>query len=354
MSVRQKGKVWYYDFTVEGARYSARIPGAQSKNEALLAEGVARHELYQGKYGAAPKGDEAFIEYAESVSGTWAREHLKVFRRYFGRKRLRDFDRMLIERFKADRLRTPTKHGERRAPASVNRELAALSRVFALAVKDRKIGENPCAEVENLPEANARDRYLDPQQDELLLSRCVGPRSHLKNLILFTLNTGGRKGEVLGLLKQHVDMNRGVVWFKNSHRVGSRTKNRKDRAIPLNARSRAVLVEQFAKYPGSKYVFPNPRTKGRLGDVKHGFTSICQEIGLDDFHWHDLRHSFASRLAESGANATEIQRLLGHSDIRMSSRYIHATDARLRGAVDGLTREPATVLDFEERKAALG
>ena len=164
----------------------------------------------------------------------------------------------------------------------------------------------------------------------------------------------GNRANALGLLKQHVDLKLGVVWFKNSHRSGSKTKNRKDRAIPLNARSRAVLDEQFERYPGSRYVFPNPRTKGRLKDVRHAFASICEEIVLEDFHWHDLRHSFASRLAESGASATEIQRLLGHSDIRMSSRYIHATDARLRGAVDGLTREPAKVLDFEERKAALG
>src|SRR5215471_3700376 len=104
---------------------------------------------------------------------------------------------MSVERFKADRLRTPTKHGERRAPASVNRELAALSRVFALAVEDRKITENPCAKVEKLAEDNKRDRYLDSDLDEPMLARCTGPRAHLKNLIIFTLNTGGRKGEVL-------------------------------------------------------------------------------------------------------------------------------------------------------------
>jgi len=71
-------------------------------------------------------------------------------------------------------------------------------------VKDRKIVESPCVDVKKLAEANARDRYLDEDEDELLLSKCTGQRAHLRNLIVFTLNTGGRRGEVLGLLKEDV------------------------------------------------------------------------------------------------------------------------------------------------------
>lgn len=210
MSVRKRGRVWYYEFMVGGARYSARIPGARSKSEAQVAEGVARHKLYQRQYGA-PTGDEVFVDYATSVAAPWSRYHMKVFRDYFGQKRLKEFDRMSIERFKADRLRTPTRFGGQRAPASVNRELAVLARVFRLAVKDRKIVESPCVDVKKLAEANARDRYLDEDEDELLLSKCTGQRAHLRNLIVFTLNTGGRRGEVLGLLKEHVDLKREVV-----------------------------------------------------------------------------------------------------------------------------------------------
>lgn len=117
--------------------------------------------------------------------------------------------------------------------------------------------------------------------------------------------------------------------------------------------ARDVVAEQLARHPDSKYVFPNPRTGGRFGDIKHAFASVCSEVGLEDFHWHDLRHTFASRLAESGASANEIQRLLGHSDIRMSARYIHASDARLKSAVNSLNRERGKVLGFEERRAAV-
>jgi integrase len=353
MSVRKRGSVWYYEFMVEGTRYFSRIPGARNKKEALVAEGCARNQLYQRVYGK-PIGDEIFIDYAESVAKPWSRYHLEVFRKYFGQKQLKDFSRILVERFKADRLNTLTRTGGKRAPASVNRELAALARVFTLAVKDRKVTENPCVDVEMLPEDNKRERYLDTDLDELMLSKCTGQRAHLKNLIIFTLNTGARRGEALGLLKDRVDRKRDIVWFKNSHRTGTRTKNRKDRSVPLNDKAKAALAEQFALYPDSPFVFPNPRTGGKLMDIKHSFTRLCEEIGLTDFHWHDLRHSFASRLAEEGASATEIQKLLGHYDIRMSARYIHATDARLKSAVDRLARKGVKVLDFEERKAAVG
>lgn len=68
--------------------------------------------------------------------------------------------------------------------------------------------------------------------------------------------------------------------------------------------------------------------------MKKAFTVACSEAGIEDFHFHDLRHTFATRLGDAGCNATTIARLLGHSNIQMSMRYTHASDDTLRNAVE--------------------
>jgi len=221
----------YYDFMIKGVRYKSRIPGARNKAEALLAERDARFEVYQGTYGK-PCGEEVFVKYAEKVYLEWAKEnkrswqadtcHVEVFKRHFAQRRFNEFDRLLIEKFKRERLNSRTKNDQERAPASVNRELACLSKIFALAKRDRLVAENPCLEVPKLAEDNKRYSYLSREQEELLLSRFTGQRAHLRNLVIFAINTGARKGEILGLRKECVDLRQGIVWFTNSRRSGSR------------------------------------------------------------------------------------------------------------------------------------
>jgi integrase len=363
MSVRKRGRVWYYDFMIEGVRYCARVPGARDKNEAAIAEGQARHAVYTGTYGV-PTGTEVFIDYAEGDYLTWARDakrswksdeqHIGVFSRHFGRKRFKDISVLTVEEFKRKRRAAPTRDGGVRAPASINRELACLSMIFSRAIGEGKAASNPCEEVAKYPEDNMRYNYLRDEDEPQLLARCVGQREHLRNVIVFAINTGPRRGELLGLRKERVDFQQGVVWFANSRRTGSKTKSGKDRAVPLNEAARAVLLDQFQRYPRSRYCFPNPRTGNRMVDLKNGFTGACEAAGLIDFHFHDLRHTFGTRLAARGVHPVEIQKLMGHSTLKMTERYMHASDVGLRRAVDSLDRKAGTVLRIDERKERVG
>jgi len=349
-------RVWYYDFMIKGTRYISRIPGARSKAEALLAEGKARHEVYQGTYGR-PKGEDVFIEYAEKVYLPWAREnkrswrsdvyHVATFRAYFGEKRFNNLTPMLIERFKRDRRGSSTVHGNRngqrkeRKAASVNREIACLSKIFSLAVRDGLAGSNPCLQVGKLREANKRYRYLTAEEERGLLEALSGPRAHLRPLVILALESGGRRGELLGLTWDRVDLPQDVVVFAD-------TKSGKDRTVPLSDEARKALLELRASST-SEFVFPSPKTGRRITDVKHSFNAACRQAKIEDFRFHDLRHTFATRLAANGVEAFTIAALLGHADLRMTSRYAHATNPNLRRAIKGLRR--TNVVSIEERRA---
>ena len=139
-----------------------------------------------------------------------------------------------------------------------------------------------------------------------------------------------RRGELLNLSWRNVDFLRGVIHVVN-------TKTARDRIIPMSQSVREVLIEQRKSQTGD-LVFESRRiVKRRAGeglvDVKKAFLAACQDAGIDDFHFHDLRHTFATRLGDAGCNATTIA-LLGHSNIQMSMRYTHASDDSLRSAVE--------------------
>jgi integrase len=178
---------------------------------------------------------------------------------------------------------------------------------------------------------NQRNRYLSTDEETRLMAQLTGRRRHLYPLVALALGTGMRRGELLNLSWRNVDFLRGVIHVVN-------TKTARDRIIPMSQSVRQVLIEQRETQKGD-LVFASRRiAKRRAGeglvDVKKAFVAACQDAGIADFHFHDLRHTFATRLGDAGCNATTIARLLGHSNIQMSMRYTHASDDSLRSAVE--------------------
>jgi integrase len=88
----------------------------------------------------------------------------------------------------------------------------------------------------------------------------------------------------------------------------------------------------------SEFVFPSPKTNGKLDNVKRSFNRAKSDAKITDFHFHDLRHTFATRLVDAGVSITVLAELLGHSDIRMTKRYAHATEKSKRDAVRVLSK----------------
>lgn len=117
------------------------------------------------------------------------------------------------------------------------------------------------------------------------------------------------------------------------------TKNNKDRYVPLNRTVREML-ESLPRV--SEYVFPSPKTRGRIVDIKTTFDRARRKAELQDFRFHDLRHTAASRMADNGADAFTLASIFGWSDIWMALRYTHAMDEAKRRAVEKLVKNNRT------------
>ena len=100
---------------------------------------------------------------------------------------------------------------------------------------------------------------------------------------------------------------------------------------------RTALLELREKAGDAEYVFVNPDTGTRYTDVKKAFSAACRQAGITDFRFHDLRHTFGTRLADAGVDVVKIKELMGHASIVTTMRYIHATDQGKRGAITVLS-----------------
>jgi integrase len=135
-----------------------------------------------------------------------------------------------------------------------------------------------------------------------------------------------RRGELLKLRRSHVDFGLNVINVKQ-------TKTGKDRTVPMDVAVRETLVGLCEGLSDDDFVFVNSRTGVQLTDVKHGFKSACRYAGVLDLNFHDLRHTFGTRLADAGVDIVKIAELMGHQSILTTRRYTHATDEGKRAAI---------------------
>ncbi len=236
----------------------------------------------------------------------------------------------LIERFKEARAKERTKYGNERQPATVNRELAVLSKIFTLAIREGAAASNPCSEVERLYVSNNRIRYLLPEEEERLMAVLTDEREHLYPMVTVDIYTGLRKGELLNLRKDELDFNFNAIQLR-------KTKSRRGhvivgRTIPMESVVKQMLWSQCQQHDG-EYVFINPKTDKPYTDIKKAFACACRKSELKDFTFHDLRHTFGTRLAEQNVDVVCIKELMGHKSIETTMRYMHATDRGKREAV---------------------
>lgn len=194
-----------------------------------------------------------------------------------------------------------------------------------MTVDSELVESPPCRRVRNFRLNNQRVRVLSTEEETRLLE-AVGEHDLVKNIVAVALHTGMRRGEIFDLKWFDVDFNRNLIQIRDS-------KSHKKRSIPMNETMQNLLGNLKRT---SEYVFPSPKTGARLNNIKRSFRHAVRDAGLEDFDFHDLRHTAAARMADAGADAFTLMKILGHSDIRMTARYTHATDAALRRAVENL------------------
>ncbi|SUD77493.1 tyrosine-type recombinase/integrase [Pseudomonas putida] len=246
-------------------------------------------------------------------------------------------------------------------PATVNRKMGSISGVFSRAVEWEVITTHPMVKLKQLKvDSKGVVRYLsadenlqlrktlDDRQDDIRAERESANRwragrgqiqlpsfagkaftDHLKPMVLVSLNTGIRRGELFNLKWERVSFSTKTITI-----IGDTTKTNETRHIPLNKEALETLQE-WQKQSGKKsgFVFPSS-DGGRLEDVKSAWLGLLERAGITGFRWHDMRHDFASRLVMAGVPLNTVRDLLGHSDIKMTLRYAHLAPDTKAAAVE--------------------
>jgi site-specific recombinase XerD len=248
------------------------------------------------------------------------REHII---NYFGSYLLAEVTPEMVSDYRRKR------YAEKKTIATVNRELTFLRNAYNVAIRHYKwCFVNPVASVKFDRERNMRDRWLTAEEENSLFCHLNG---RLVDIVRLVLNTGLRQDEVLSLTRSNVDLFRRTITVKG--------KGDKVRTIPLNAIAIEILKTRMKTHHiHSELVFPSATgTKIMRQRLVRAFSKAAKDSGLQDFHFHDLRHTFATRLAQAGVDLYKIAKLLGHNDISTTQRYAHHCPESLRSSVDILT-----------------
>ncbi len=250
---------------------------------------------------------------------------VKHFKSFIGDVLLDKITVQNIEAYKAHRLNSVT-------PVTVNIELRTLKALFSRGVKWGILECNPFDNIEMVRLPEQAPSYLSPSDAKVLLGS-ISTR-WLRDIILFALNTGMRRGEMINLRWQDVDFNLSVVHIRNTDTFS--TKSRTERTIPLNSQALNILKEMSKQ---TEYVFTNSKGRKLIGKyVSECFREAIHDAGLNPkLHFHSLRHTFASWLVQDGVSLYEVQKLLGHSNISVTQVYSHLQPETLHATVNKIS-----------------
>ncbi len=333
---RKDSKFWWMCFSV-GNKHYRRSTGTTNKALAEKIYAKVQTIIAEGKWFDFERAKHTFDELIERFMQTHAKQqrqstqkrykaaitHLKE---YFSGLYLEDITPRVIVEYMQLRLQQGAK------PGTVNREFRTMSRAMSLAKRQWEwIKENHCEKVSALKEDNERVRYLSEDEEIRLLDACTfTPYLHgqLKEIVIFALNTGLRQSEILNLKWEDVDL-------KNKVAIIRETKT-KPRAIPLNNIACKVLMGKKIRNISGYIWTTGNGTKIMNRNLLREFYKALKKANIHNFRFHDLRHTFATRLVQAGVDIYTVAKLMGHKDLKSTQRYAHYNTESLRQFVEVL------------------
>ncbi len=341
IKINSKEANYFIEYYAFGKRKREKV--GSSRTFAGAALGKRKVEIAENKFFDIKReekikfedfSDEYFRLHSKVNNARSGREdfhNINMLKKFFAGKCLDEITPKQIEEFKAVRANEVS-------PASINRQLACLKSIFNKAIAWRKfLGTNPVKGVKLFRENNQRLRFLEKEEIGRLLACCP---KHIKPLIVVALNTGMRRGEILGLKWSNVDLKRDIIYLLN-------TKNGEKREIPMNAYVKNALMSVPRDTEGELIFFTG---NGRLfKDFRKSFFTALKKSDIKGFRFHDLRHTFASHLVMSGIDLNTVRELLGHKSIKMTLRYAHLSPHHKKAAVSVLTKMMDTIWTPENK-----
>jgi integrase len=343
LEVRESGgKTYYVRYNTSRGRTRQLRLGDANLINLTQAKGLALKVRQQAALGEDPAED---IALAKQVP-TFARfieeqylPHIKTYKRSwttdisllknhllprFGKRYLDEITRQDIVKMHADRKAAGA------APGSANRLLIMMRYIFNLALKWELPGikVNPCKGIALMEENNKMERYLSVDEAERLYGAvCKSENTMLKFIVPMLILTGARKREVLDAKWADFDLPRRAWRIPIS-------KSGKARHVPLSEGALNVLASMPRKV---EWAFANPDTGKPYVSVFCAWHTARKSVGLSDVRMHDLRHSFASLLINSGRTLYEVQHILGHTQVKTTQRYAHLSQDTLLAAANAAT-----------------
>lgn len=287
-------------------------------------------------------------------------KRLKVnFVREFGDRLLSEISTLLIEKWRTQRI----SHGI--CSATVNRDIVILKSALSKALEWGLIKEHPLKALKlHKIDSTGKLRYLHGDEERRLeaalhrrneeiktarlsantwrevrgyetlpvLNELVFA-DHLTPMVLISLNTGLRQGELFHLQWNDINFDQAFLTIK-----GDTAKSGKTRHIPLNAIALKTFITWRNNNPDGVLIFPNPKTNKPFDNVAKAWKGILKSAEIENFRWHDMRHHFASKLVMNGVDLNTVRELLGHADIKMTLRYAHLAPEHKANAVERLVK----------------
>jgi integrase len=234
---------------------------------------------------------------------------------------------MLIEKYKSDLRKSDSKFKRLFSPNTVNRYLQVLSRVLSMAYENGIADGNSMSRVKRLREPEPRQRSLNQYSDdeeERLMKALAAHGEHVVALAKLDLEVGMRLGELLNARRADVDKIEQYIFIMQ-------TKNDKPRMIPLSTRALEIFKRLRQDAPDDERIFDSKRTGRKRRQLMVCFEQAVKEAGIGDFHFHDLRHTFATRLRAANVHEYDIADLLGHSTTPGETRNTKVTRVYAHG-----------------------
>ncbi len=337
MGLYRRGRAWWMSFTYKGKQY--RKP--TETNNKKLAEKIyfkVKTQIAEGKWLEKPIGAEKTVR---ELLDKYLREHsarnkapktylrdqslAKHLNDAFGDCLLTDLNARAIAEYKVKR------RDEGLAANTVNNELRLLSHAFNLAIREWEWVEvNPVSKVSKERVNNQVERWLTHDEEQSLLA--ASPL-WLQEIIIFAVNTGLRLSEILNLSWERVDLFRRTLTILEQKNKGKDT-------LPLNDQAMEILKARHkVRSIKSNLVFFNKEGQAHdASNLRRAFNTALKKADIQKCRFHDLRHTFATRLVQSGVDLYKVQKLLRHKSPIMTQRYAHHYPESLRDGVEALDK----------------
>lgn len=332
MTITKKNGKYYSRFQINGERHHYLCNGAASMKEAEKMESAFKYKLMQQQNGVIPKEDKKvklsvliklYDEYGKINKLSYGRDAFgKYIGEYFNINTLANN----IKAEDVEKFKTYLRDTRKSSNSTINKYISALSKMYNLGISNKLLTINPVKEIKKLREDNYKIRFLTIEEEKRLFNIVKNKFPYLYSIVICALQTGMRKGEILNLQWYQIDFEYGFIEILQS-------KSGKARKIPLSTSLKNIL-EQIPKE--STYVFINPLTNKPYTDIHNSFNTVLKEANINNFRFHDLRHTVATRLVEKGIDLVVVKEILGHSKIDTTMRYAHAVPKRKLEAIEVL------------------